>query len=373
MVSPKRLIVPAYAVGVLGAFLQLAGVNFDLTFHQLGLVDTFFTPAHTVLYSGILLGLFVAILGQLIRWRIGDDELLRPVLRGLQIIVVAGISLAVAGPFDFWWHSTYGFDVSLFTPAHSLLTLGEGLCSIGAAVGSVRLLQARNNNIDIGSSVPTKVLQLMVIVSLATMWLAFNFILMVVFDGFGIGYTFHICAPRYEYGVIDCSFVQWYRGVTFIPEILLYSASGTLVLFTAKRVLGWRGAALAVAVPFVAVNAVFDLGLAAYVNVATHADNFLIPGGLDAITSVIGTYVALLIPVAIFDLLVTNKQRIVALFASVIVGPLSLFLEPRFVLLSGLWGIDTLTTPTYLTAILLGGFIAGILRVKFANALLPHR
>src|SRR5207245_875558 len=64
--NSRGLVVPTFAVGVAGAFLQIAGANWDVSSHVLGIVDTFFTPPHLVLYVGILLALVAGILGVLI-------------------------------------------------------------------------------------------------------------------------------------------------------------------------------------------------------------------------------------------------------------------------------------------------------------------
>src|SRR5215472_12097498 len=50
--SPDALL-PIYALGVIGAFLQVAGAQWDVSWHILGIVETFFQPAHFVLYTGI--------------------------------------------------------------------------------------------------------------------------------------------------------------------------------------------------------------------------------------------------------------------------------------------------------------------------------
>src|SRR3989442_872469 len=59
------MILPIYAVGVAGAFLQITGAQWDVSAHILGIVETFFTPAHTVLYTGIALVALAIIWAQL--------------------------------------------------------------------------------------------------------------------------------------------------------------------------------------------------------------------------------------------------------------------------------------------------------------------
>ncbi len=42
------MILPLYLVGVSGAFLQVAGAQWDVSAHIPGIVEIFFTPAHTL-------------------------------------------------------------------------------------------------------------------------------------------------------------------------------------------------------------------------------------------------------------------------------------------------------------------------------------
>src|SRR5438445_13444331 len=115
--NSRGLVVPTFAVGVAGAFLQIAGANWDVSSHVLGIVDTFFTPPHLVLYVGILLALVAGILGVLIIRPRGEDEQLG---LGFRVSLAGSTIQLVAAPLDFWWHSAFGFDPFLFTPTHSM-------------------------------------------------------------------------------------------------------------------------------------------------------------------------------------------------------------------------------------------------------------
>ncbi len=360
----KGLIIPVYALGVVGAFLQIAGANWDVSSHILGVVDTFFTPPHSVLYAGILLVLIAGVLGVWLARRV-DDEGQRGVFTGLKVAFAGSMIQLIAAPLDFWWHSAFGFDPFLFTPTHSLLIIGLALGGIGMTTGVLRLLQSNG----------TKVLKLLVVLSLGTLWLDINFLVLWLFNAEGIAYTFRICPPAVIYAR-SCAFVDTYQAVTYLPALFLDAVGGTVVILLTKRLLGWRGALTSVAVIVVAVNAAANLGFSAFMLLFVG-----VPGSFyfttptqtagAGIASIILPYIALLIPVALFDAVVSQNRRMV-LIASLVAGPLSVYLDGRFSTFSGLWSPD-LSFPVLLVPMLLGGLLGRGLREKLADALLPSR
>lgn len=96
-------------------------------------IDSFFTPWHAVLYSG--LGASIAVVGitYLSNWRKGYDWLrsLPPVyMRAL----LGAVILIVAGNLDFIWHSLFGFEEdveALVSPSHLSLAVGGVLMISG--------------------------------------------------------------------------------------------------------------------------------------------------------------------------------------------------------------------------------------------------
>src|SRR5262249_37692794 len=106
------LLVPVYLVGVAGAVFQISGGIWGLSSHIMGIVETFFTVPHLVLYAGVVLCLAASLAGLVLRRTVGAG--VGPGLfTGLRVSLVAGVLQVVAGPFDAWWHSTYGFDPHL--------------------------------------------------------------------------------------------------------------------------------------------------------------------------------------------------------------------------------------------------------------------
>src|SRR5438128_11840340 len=98
------MILPVYAVGVAGAFLQIASAQWDVSAHILGIVETFFTPAHAVLYAGIGLVALANLQGIRLRLAHGQDSQNTSLFGGLRVAVVGTELQLVAAPIDLYWH-----------------------------------------------------------------------------------------------------------------------------------------------------------------------------------------------------------------------------------------------------------------------------
>ncbi|TLY15686.1 MAG: hypothetical protein E6K86_06010 [Thaumarchaeota archaeon] len=361
-----RLLTPLYGLGVVGAFLQVAGANWDVSSHILGIVDSFFTPSHLVLYLGILLVLIAGFLGVWFERQKGAK--LRPFFTGFRVAFVGSLIQLVAGPLDLWWHSVYGFDPFLFTPTHSMLIVGLALGGVGMGVGTLRLLQRNNND-------GTRLLKFLGALILGTLWLDVNFVVLWLANAQGVAYTFGVCSPQ-VISARSCAFVGAYEGAIYLPALFLDALGGAAVILLAARTMGRRGALTSVAALVVSVNATANLGFTAYMLLYVG-----VPGsfyfaaatrtaGAD-IASIIPPYLALLIPVLLLDLLARREGRR-ALVASLVAGPLSVFIDGRFSLFSGLWSPDV-TTLLYLLPMILGGLAARGIKGRLEEALLAGR
>ena len=128
----------------LGILLTASSGSWDITNHLLNRPETFFSPPHAGLYSGVILVLF----GSLMTYRyyrrgnkVSDNNNNRKSLPTyLRLILLGIVMLISAGPLDFAWHTAFGLD-GLLSPPHAVLTMGMVLCSIGAFLGLIS-----NNN-----------------------------------------------------------------------------------------------------------------------------------------------------------------------------------------------------------------------------------
>ncbi len=203
------LLVPTYIVGVVGAFLQISGGIWDVSSHIMGIVETFFTVPHLVLYTGVLLCLAASLTGVLLRRRLASS-VASALFTGLRVSLVGGALQVIAGPFDLWWHSRYGFDPHLFTPSHSLLITGLVLNGVGMGIAATRLVQAGRSGTGLGRFAPgTRWLELLALVGLCGVWLGLNGLVYLVTDVDGLNYTFH---PGPVLGRCGCACLVCYHG-----------------------------------------------------------------------------------------------------------------------------------------------------------------
>ena len=162
-----KLVINRFLVGCvlvsIGILLAESSGGWDITNHLLNKPETFFSPPHIILYSGIT----VAIIGATImflHWRSYSTYVVssRKGERNLELdlsikLVITGVSMLIlAGPLDFFWHSAFGLD-GLLSPPHLILTIGMFAGSIGALIGipsyilinsSTGQEKRQNNNID---------------------------------------------------------------------------------------------------------------------------------------------------------------------------------------------------------------------------------
>ena len=148
----KRLLVGCVLVSS-GILLAESGGSWDITNHLLNKPETFFSPPHLILYSGIGLALLGATI-MFLHWRSYSIYIsTRKGERNLELdlsikLVISGVfMLILAGPLDFSWHSAFGLD-GLLSPPHLTLTIGMLAGSIGALIGITSCIIIINNSIS---------------------------------------------------------------------------------------------------------------------------------------------------------------------------------------------------------------------------------
>src|SRR5271154_6750874 len=110
----------------------VVGTAWDISWHESIGRDSFWTPAHMFIYlSGVLAGLSCGYL--ILATTFQKDSPLRDVFismwgfrgpLGAFICAWGAVGMIAAGPFDNWWHNSYGLDVKILSPPHVLLALG---------------------------------------------------------------------------------------------------------------------------------------------------------------------------------------------------------------------------------------------------------
>ena len=135
--TPKIALI-VLIVSLFGSVLEIWGGSWDITSHAIGAPESFFTPPHGVLYSGVGISLIAAIISLAI---IGKDKEIRheSFSLGLKLIVIGSMIQIVAGPSDYLWHELFGTD-GLLSPTHLTLITGILIQSVGIIVGLTRLI-----------------------------------------------------------------------------------------------------------------------------------------------------------------------------------------------------------------------------------------
>jgi hypothetical protein len=132
-------------IGTLGAFLQIGGASWDVTSHLMLEPESFFTPSHTVLYSGIgLLGIASGI-GGFMFFSKNKEVAGKSFTLAFKLLIVGSVVSLLAGPADFLWHEEFGVD-GLLSPPHLALITGMLINSIAVVVGLVRIRYTHLND-----------------------------------------------------------------------------------------------------------------------------------------------------------------------------------------------------------------------------------
>jgi len=128
----------------------LAGAYLDAWAHRhLTSLETFLTPWHAVLYSG-LFALLVFLLATALRNQARGTEPDRMLPTGYGLSLVGCALFGIGGVIDMFWHLRFGIEVSLqalVSPPHLLLMLALGLI----VTGPLRAAWRRPGNMSIWS------------------------------------------------------------------------------------------------------------------------------------------------------------------------------------------------------------------------------
>ncbi len=122
----------------LGILLVTVGGSWDITNHLLSKPETFFSPPHALMYTGVAISLIGVVLS-FVGWR-NLQQFRDSYFLSLKIKLIGIGLLTGAGPLDFVWHSYFGLD-GLLSPPHFTLIVGMFLCSVGGLIGISRYLK----------------------------------------------------------------------------------------------------------------------------------------------------------------------------------------------------------------------------------------
>lgn len=370
-----RSLLPVYSVGVLGAFLQIAAAQWDVSAHLLGMVETFFTPAHGLLYAGIGLVALANLQGLRLWLAREDNPSYKSLFTGIRIAIIGTVLQLVAAPIDFWWHSTYGFDPYLFTPPHSLLIIGLVLGGLGMTVGIVRLLQAQRKGLQLTSK--SWLVTLFVVLGIASVWAQLYFFSYWITDLYGIAYTFGYCNIN-QFNAGTCSFVNDYRTYANLVSFGIFAAGGTLAFWSTKKIFPDKaGIFTLTALILVGIYAGPALGFVSYaLQYMNPPGSFYISNTTTrygaTIATFILTYLFVLVPVLILDSTIKNsmvKRNLPLVMLSALTGPLLAFVDGRFALGISEAHLSLSALAIAFTFMIVGGVLGGIVLTRLAPRL----
>lgn len=228
-ISKAKIPLTLFTIALVGTSLSMWGASWDITSHLLEVPETFFTPSHMLLYSGVGISMVSAVSG-LALLLARKQSRRQPFAFGLKLIIAGATLQIIAGPGDFYWHELFGID-GLLSPTHLTLALGIMIVSIGATVGFARIhshLVEKNNIVKIILQISFGVFWF------SLMWLIFFFVLPI-----SNGDTHNLNPDPY---------------VAIVLSFAVLPFSFSVVFWSSSRVLGRFGAASAATLTFIAMN-----------------------------------------------------------------------------------------------------------------------
>src|SRR3712207_2244579 len=162
-----NLLLVSLLIATAGGILQISGASWDITSHILREPETFFTPSHTVLYTGSGLTTLAAIISIFTSLKIKKEIRSRSFFTAFKLLIIGAAIQLISGPGDFMWHSVFGVD-GLMSPPHLALATGILISAIAAVVGLARILpyvQSKKNQ---------KIARIALIPAFAALWFALS-------------------------------------------------------------------------------------------------------------------------------------------------------------------------------------------------------
>jgi hypothetical protein len=143
----RRTTVPFYLYAtVLSSLSIIVGLVWDISWHMTIGRDGLFSAPHLAIYlGGVTAGIFsgyrvlkVTFAGTVFErsksvkfWHIFYGSL------GNLFCIWGAIAMITSAPFDDWWHNTYGLDVTILSPPHTVLLLGMITIQLGAIISVI--------------------------------------------------------------------------------------------------------------------------------------------------------------------------------------------------------------------------------------------
>jgi hypothetical protein len=146
-----------------GSIMQISGGNWDVTSHLLLTPESFFTPSHALLYTGIGILSLSSIIGSILMLKYRELKKSSLAL-SFKLLIIGSIISIISGPSDFIWHQTFGVD-GFLSPTHLMLITGMLINTLAVAIGLVRL------NTFVRSGTFSQLGRIFAVIALVALWL----------------------------------------------------------------------------------------------------------------------------------------------------------------------------------------------------------
>jgi hypothetical protein len=257
-------------LATVGVFIQTEGASWDVTSHLLRRPESFFTPSHTMLYTGVgLLTIAAAISAHLLR-KNNKEIRTESFITAFKLLIIGSAVSLVAGPSDYVWHQIFGVD-GLLSPTHITLVTGMLINSIAVVLGLARII------VHLPTVRQRRLIKAAMIPAFAAMWMIM------------IWYVYMFALPLSNGQHFNFNLNPIYESI--IATIALPTI-GSMVFVTASRTIGRFGAATAVTALLLVMNS--------FANIIP--SNHLMP--------FLPWYLMLIIPAVLADLIL-NKSTII--------------------------------------------------------------
>lgn len=139
--------IPVYIYAtVFSSFCVITGLIWDICWHLSIGRDGLLSPPHLVIYLGaVVAGLFSGY--EILRktfWGKAAEKMASVKIWGFfysslgsLFCVWGALMMLTSAPFDDWWHNTYGLDVTILSPPHTVLILGIIGIQFGAMISVI--------------------------------------------------------------------------------------------------------------------------------------------------------------------------------------------------------------------------------------------
>jgi hypothetical protein len=213
-----------------GSLLQIGGTSWDVTSHLMLEPETFFTPSHTVLYTGI--GLLTIASGIGVVLLRNKENRRNSYATAFKLLIIGSVVCLVAGPSDFLWHETFGVD-GLLSPPHLALITGMLINSIAVVLGLARVIVY----LPIGSK--QRLIKFALVPAFAALW----------FTTIWYVYMFSLPFSNGENFQFNLN-----PNLSVLIAIVTLPLLSSIIFVTASKVIEIFGAASAVAVLVIGIN-----------------------------------------------------------------------------------------------------------------------